>query len=72
MRNLPNPCLWYWGMIIMQETLYFCWQSFSCGKEKQIKYVKALLKWAIACTCHCPCKISQEGEQMHGVSTKVK
>lgn len=54
-RNLPNPCLWYWGMIIMQETLYFCWQSFSWGKEKQIKYVRALLKLAIYCTCHCPC-----------------
>lgn len=35
MRNLPNPCLWYWGMIIMQETLYFCWQSFSCGRERE-------------------------------------
>ncbi len=34
MRNLPNPCLWYGGMIIMQETLYFCWQSFSCGRER--------------------------------------
>lgn len=33
MRNLPNPCLWYWGMIMMQETLYFCWQSFSWERK---------------------------------------
>lgn len=64
MRNLPNPCLWYWGMIMMQETLYFCWQSFSWGKEKQTRHVRILLKWAIPCTCFlCLCQISQEGTQ---------
>lgn len=72
MRNRPNPCLWCWGMIIMQETLYFCWQSFSWGEEKQIKYVRVLLKRAIPCTCRCPYTTVHWGEPTCWVRIKQK
>lgn len=63
MRNRPNPCLWCWGMIIMQETLYFCWQSFSCGREGGTdRGCQTPLKWAIPCTCRWLCTTVRGGE----------
>ena len=32
-RNRPKPLRWYWGMVIMQDTLYFCWQCFSWNTQ---------------------------------------
>lgn len=51
-------------MIIMQDTLYFCWQSFSYRKKKHSK--SELCTWAIPTPATVLVKLSTELGQRLG------